>query len=494
MTDDSTKHGDKATYANRPSYFETLPPELQEDILRKMSNRPETYNWFTSFLHVEALTALRFSEPLATAAKGCLTHLRLGNSTTSMLHGDPVITRHLMEKQGSRLRSLSIDNTGSRNLDYRAICTCTNLLELTLEENIKARNSSRFLSVFKACGAVLQRLSLRVLDKVAISLLIEYAIVECNSLEMLDVWHPHDLSMIARLAVGNQEKLRMLRIGDVQGDWNENDLHIIARQCTVLSALDAPRHIALPLCIKLGDRLRTYRMRSANWNEHHISVASKCCPNAKIYSSAVFTAEMLVTCSRQLRELVLDSRFFMKADLEEEYGGLAECFSVMHDLEKVKLVLESENGKSLVNAFFRRPKYCLTELEIDNAMHSSIITTVAASTIGVQKFRCITRLPLDDDDFAAFLAANMNLSAISIVVTELSEEMKPVFEERSSRLIRQLRRHSQIRKFSIEGSHIQLSRSKAIENACVPLRWRGINVNVGKVRYLPYDMSRTMLS
>ena len=477
-------------HANLCSFFDTLPQEILPNILRNMSKRPCAENWFASFDEVDAFATLQSSTPLSTAAEECFDSMYLGNSGTSLLHENSFYSHHWMKQQGARLRSLTIDNAGSRVLEYDAARNCTNLQKLTLQPDILPhRNIHRLVDTLEACGRGLKQLSVLIHEEQLTMELIHYATNHCTTLGVFEVFRIFNVGTIMSLLFANHRTLHTLNILYEDCDWTNHELTLIASNCKNLENLDVPYDMTGRLCALLGDRVRSYNARCDYWEAHNLSDARQHCPNATIFSSTPFDEAMLEIGGEKLRTLTLDSDFFSDADLNDKYGRLRRCFSTLRDLRKLKMALEPLNEEPFVNAVFALPKPQLEELDLDCVSDASLLDTIAAKTTNLKSFKCITNLALHDEDYEALLAANQKLAAISITLVAFSQAAASKFEEHTSRLVRRLRHCKHIRSFTIQDynhpSEVVSKRWVGIENACVALRSRQVTVRVGEIRYLP---------
>lgn len=470
------------------SFFDTLPCEVLPEIVRYISERPGSDAWFSSFHHVDVFTVLKANKALRNAAHECFTKMRLGISS-SILHSAEVVSSRFMRIQAPQLKSLFIDNWGSRSLEYESMRDCINLRKLTLGEDLSLYlNFVKFDAVFSACGKTLLHLCIQVRDKQSMKSLIDYAAKYCTSLHVLDVWHLTKLSTIKSLVNANRKSLTELRTTNRILKWSEENLKIVAESCTALNKLELPPGIAVPLCQLISNRLHVLVVSCPLWNASSLHSLMSKCHNAVIEGNIAFNAEMIKACQGRIRSLILNSNSFSTKDLNQDPGNVREIFSTMFNLEEVTIELESINSKALLQAFFAKQKLELRKLKLVGVKHECVLDIIANSTGAIEEFKCSLHMPLDNKNCASFLAANVNLSLFEIRQEKCEHFSECDIKERISLIVKELQVCRQLRKFTVDecGHPGNLrGRSTVIEDSCVPLRWRGINIEIGGVRYLP---------
>ncbi len=472
----------------RASFFDTLPPEVLRTLLRYVSERPGADEWLAAYDHVDVFTVLD-TNALADAGRQSFTDMRLGLSA-SALHSVDAVSTKFMRSQAPALRSLSIDNWASRTLDYSAMGNCVNLRRLTLDEDIWLHfNYAKFEAVFIACGATLQQLCVQVEDRTSMRELLDYAGKYCGALEVLDVWHLSKLSPVMPLLGTSRSTLRRLRTGNEIERWTDRELRTMVGECTNLQIVEMPHQIARPVCELLGNRLRVLVVSSPCWNSTNLSSALKHCPNAEVEGTIPFDANMLRVCSPRIRTAVLSGTSFTSVELNQEHGGVRDSFFWMFNLEEVTIQLEGENSVALVNAFFAKTKYRLKKLELVSIKDACIMEMAANRTVAVEEFKCTTEVALSGEKCVPFLTSNKNLTSIDIVLENAMDVEESEIELCTANLVRSLNRCKRLTHFYIRNqdctSATMKTRSAVIEDGCVALRWRGVNVEIGGVRYLP---------
>ena len=470
-------------------YFDALPTEVLPYIVRFVSERPGAKEWLTHYHHVDAFTVLGTKGALGVAARQFFTDMRIGESG-SVLHSDKTVSTKFMLIQAPRLLSLSIDRWGTRNLDYTCMKYCLNLRELTLDEDIYCDyNYGKFGTVLEACGGSLRYLEVSVYDAHSLLGLLEYATKHCTVLEALDVRHLRSFSSIVKLVKANRKTLNVLRGGQEDMEWEEEDLQGVATQCTKLEVVEMPPRVAVPLCELLGERLRVLSVADSSWGGANLSRVLEKCRKAVVEGAVPLDATTIGACPTQLRLLTTRAMLFTSAELDMEDGVVRHTFTGMLDLEDALMEVGGENGEALMNAFFAEPKYRLKKLGIMGIEEARILRKIANATVAIEEFNCSTRVPLSGDDCAALLWFNEDLKSIRIELENCGDIEESEIVMRTSALVRSLQQSKNLSHFCITNHNSTTSymrdRSAIIEDACVGLRRREITVDIGGVPYLP---------
>ncbi len=468
---------EKADVMGRPRtlYFDTLTPELLAHVIRCASKKPYSDIWLSWVPSSFAFTLLQLGGNFKTETLNTINALSLchqtssntGDFTPNALQCNNIANaERILLHVPSQLRTLAI-SIGAR-IHMTSFLNCRRLRRLVLDAN-----SKDYVGLIAVCGRSLRELNFgywsmpcQILDTVRLS---------CPKLERLSL-SLCDVDQLLPLLEVVGGTLRSLRVYGDGRDlvWSESVCKYIADKCKVLEELEVPNGAGAKLYEELGPRLQVLHINAKRWDVDAIKSVLAKCPNARVDATQVrFTDKLRAVGSRARKLSVRTTRFDRtgnwvdddetddEAGTDGERHGPWEAFSV---------------------TFIATPKKHLRELILEDIGCPSTLQVIAAAVSTLHRLEFTTRKALSETDCYPIFKANKHLRSVRITIC-YGDVID--IECRTASLVSCLKHCAELDSFTVDCYVAMLSYSSLIADACVPLRWRRMSVNVGSVRYLP---------
>lgn len=490
------------------NYFRMLSDDALEAVLRNFSARPRHARWQVDVSPSEVALGCGAGHPLRSAIRRSMTamhahHRKIlppGQEAVGMrldLEEQESLFINLLRELAAFLRVLSFDMPYSNPMMMPGapFVHCTGLRVLNLGRNHQYMEVAPLL---RACGSVLRELHMTQdnhLPHEHVKAVTRY----CKALTALTLSHKTtDLTLepLWRAVGGRLTRLALRPPNPSDGGTLSEELSAIATHCTALEDLELmhyepdfstmslaeamqyePDFRNISLLEALGTQLRVLRLMNPTGcpPAEKMRRVIALCPNAELHLHVWESLDVLrVAGGRLLYAWIacpdLDDTFRPDSD---ELQHLEDCTITM-----------TYGFRTFFGNLFAYPKRSLRRLELNqtilsDASKTNLLDIVAQGTSSLRVLKCSTFEPLTGAHADKLLKANREMQSLQVTYeTSFWSQSSLAQVERAVVSLIERIVDTNVKKLSVfERDFEQVS--PLIEDACVPLRLRGVDVVVG---------------
>lgn len=491
------------THSTIPNYFQTIPQDAQEVILRQLSTRPNHSRW-VAYLEprdVQLILQIELSDVSRNYLTSLHHHFTFNVLPANCLPQGPQLEKpkdisifnDIIVEQMKRIQNLSVDIdkfTISSQFEYgynlRQLVICRNYRRFELDPILKA--SSEKLENLQ----ILNDLNLEESQVVSIT-------KHCNVLKHLTLHHDTcDVSLIPLWAkLGRTLQSVCFQPPRIESTSRNSQIYRnqlldgIARNCHQLTKIEL-YHGGLhspnaPLLLSLGSQLKHIRfMEKDTCPTPPIlqQIADKCV-NAKFSLFLTKHQElMLQIVGPRLETLKIRDNFTPA----QNFGEICKALTNLRGLTLLLRKSSFEFVRTLLNTSKAKlTKINCNRIVFDNDTNNVLSAVLPNVCSNVRDLEITTTTPVNDVMIDKFLRNNRELRRIWInnkIKNGSKLETKLKLAHATASLLTRLVTARNVMELVVRDGNIK-SILKTVADACVPLRSRRIDVIVGDVRYLP---------
>lgn len=374
------------------NYFQLLPCDVLDSVLRFLSKRPNVTNWYS---HIDAIDLESLIELNGVLNSNLFGNFKTFTKTRSSLIGDN--RKCLFDKALNEMRRYvtqvciySQSPQMKNGLTWISILeNCSNLTSLTLTIRLDLRSFERIL-VSK--GNALKSFSVRFFGTAGFVPIIARNTAVLETLEITDPSEP-----CTALWKSAGRTLRTLRVQIWRSSPDCGSIRDISEYCRGLRHID----ISLPwFCTDYKDVAELYGMYKSQLCYANLGAMDhnlcrhvmERCPNAKYTISGVKNVvERMEVLTGQLRDLELEGSVNTDVDMIRMLS--ANC----PNIERMRYFSFETIQVNYIGAILSSPKRSMISLDIRHGreISSTLLDAIAVSTGNLQDFSCAVSLATD---------------------------------------------------------------------------------------------------